>query len=634
MGIENAHAGYPLSCTQCHGGDPESQLKEGAHVAITQPFLLERAGYIKNLSVNELDDVDPGVLRFKNPGDYRVAHISCGSSSSANTGSGCHQKKVDTAKRSIMTTFAGHFGPARFQAGMQDQVAQYASRAIETLYPNQPIPAGAVPSLKQAHPPADDAPRDEIATAMDHYLTKNCTRCHQASFGANDAPGNFRSSGCTSCHMVYANDGKSDSADPVAIRNRAPHPVRHELTLDIPSSQCEHCHYQGARIGLRYRGVMEWGFSDQTPPFDNIGESLHGHQPEFYLQDAEAYPPDLHHTAGLACADCHVGRDVHGDGNLYSNAKLQVSIRCENCHGNIDASITPGKATAPLLPGGLASPECQPETTAENSAEFLNCNGDPIRNLQRSEDGEITLRLHSGGTRPVSQVHDILESDQASAAMRRAMGRNSTTGASHTEQMECHTCHTHSRQYCFGCHVTMDYSVQRKDHLTGVTTFGAEYVERSNTSIDLYFLGKNSRGKISSLCPSMQVFMSATERDEVGERISLFENRARTTQSGKVGFNWAADAPHGTSSRPKACNVCHADAADGCSTTQAKETYGFGTGRFSHTDSEGRTHDLTQLIDTDGVPLYDFAHMGQGAIPMAQIQRALSVCADDEAVVP
>src|SRR5262249_47844428 len=85
--------------------------------------------------------------------------------------------------------------------------------------------------------------------------------------GTNDQPGDYRSSGCTACHMVYANDrdpvhsgpwaafgntghGNADrdpwigavGRDPQVPSNESGHPVLHRFTKSIPSSQCMVCH--------------------------------------------------------------------------------------------------------------------------------------------------------------------------------------------------------------------------------------------------------------------------------------------------------------------------------------------------------------------------------------------------------
>lgn len=617
-GIEIAHRGAQLSCTDCHGGDATATTATDAHVTANDDWLAERGGYIRNLSVNDLDRVDPDYLRFINPGDYRVAGRSCGSASSAAAGGTCHQAQVDSAPTSVMSTFVGHFDVPRFQAGMQGQDAVVGARAGQSL--NAELPSGAVASITQATPPPVDAPRDQISTLMDHYLTKNCTTCHAWSYGANDRTGNYRSSGCASCHMVYNREGSSESEDPSRAPG-PPHPAKHELTTAIPSEQCEHCHYQGARIGLAYRGVVEWGF-DQPAPYPNTGEELHGRPVGFYLNGGSDTPPDLHYTAGMVCADCHVGRDVHGDGNIYSSAKFQVSIRCENCHGNIDRALQAGQAVAPLVAGGREDPECAPP--ASSDGHVLNCNGDPLKNVEVNADGRVWLERRDGGGRlEVPQIHDMLAGD-ASPVMRLAMGRNADTGVSHTETMECHSCHSGWRQYCFGCHVSMDYGVDKIDNLTGLATPGAETASRSFVSLDLYFIGQNHRGKLASFCPSMQAFLSANDSST---GTTFFENKVRRSADGKVGFNWAVDAPHTTSRAPQPCSRCHADANDDCSTDNARQTYGFGTGRYMFTDSDGTSHDLTQLLDPAGNPIVNFSHAGQGPVPIGAINRALAVCA-------
>lgn len=92
--------------------------------------------------------------------------------------------------------------------------------------------------------------------------------------GTNDHPGDFRASGCTACHSVYANDrdpyhsdiyakfgndGRSHSVDPTLPKNRSGHPIRHELTSAIPNSQCVVCHmHPGTSYANAYLGYMWW----------------------------------------------------------------------------------------------------------------------------------------------------------------------------------------------------------------------------------------------------------------------------------------------------------------------------------------------------------------------------------------
>ena len=45
---------------------------------------------------------------------------------------------------------------------------------------------------------------------------------------------------------------------------------------------------------------------------------------------------DIHQAKGMHCADCHVGSDVHGNGNLYNEPRAAIQIDCIDCHGAID----------------------------------------------------------------------------------------------------------------------------------------------------------------------------------------------------------------------------------------------------------------------------------------------------------
>src|SRR5206468_9597367 len=72
--------------------------------------------------------------------------------------------------------------------------------------------------------------------------------------GTNDHPGDYRSSGCTACHVMYANDrsrvhsgpyavygnrGESHSDDPTIPKKESGHPIKHPFPPgnSIPTSQ-------------------------------------------------------------------------------------------------------------------------------------------------------------------------------------------------------------------------------------------------------------------------------------------------------------------------------------------------------------------------------------------------------------
>ncbi len=105
--------------------------------------------------------------------------------------------------------------------------------------------------------------------------------------GTNDHPGDYRSSGCSACHVAYANDRSPVHSGPLSsfgnrglaaavpdpvgplqfVKNIDPtiptdengHPITHRFTLQIPSSQCIVCHvHPGTNVLNSYLGFMWW----------------------------------------------------------------------------------------------------------------------------------------------------------------------------------------------------------------------------------------------------------------------------------------------------------------------------------------------------------------------------------------
>jgi hypothetical protein len=92
--------------------------------------------------------------------------------------------------------------------------------------------------------------------------------------GTEDHPGDYRASGCTACHVIYANDrdpahsgayakyghsGFSGSSDPTIPKNESGHPIKHAFTRSIPSSQCMICHiHPGTNMVTTYFGLTWW----------------------------------------------------------------------------------------------------------------------------------------------------------------------------------------------------------------------------------------------------------------------------------------------------------------------------------------------------------------------------------------
>ena len=99
--------------------------------------------------------------------------------------------------------------------------------------------------------------------------------------GTDDQPGDYRSSGCAGCHVVYANDrdplhsgpyaafghdGASHSVDPTIPHGESGHPLGHVFTKAIPTSQCMVCHMHQPNIFVNsFMGYTMWDYESDAP---------------------------------------------------------------------------------------------------------------------------------------------------------------------------------------------------------------------------------------------------------------------------------------------------------------------------------------------------------------------------------
>ncbi|MGC4006705.1 MAG: hypothetical protein QM811_27705 [Pirellulales bacterium] len=311
-----------LGCVDCHGGDANTTDKHKAHV---KPCFPEAWGGSGNpvRSYNLLNYESPEFIRFVNPGDLRVAHISCGD---------CHPKEVLHVKKSMMTHGAMLWGAALYNNGSIPNKAamygeSYSMNGVSQRMQTVPPPTPAEMEFKGVVPFLDPLPRFEISqpgnvlriferggrfrpeTGIPERLeesgrprtrlsnrglgTENRTdpvfigltktRLFDPTLnfmGTNDHPGDFRSSGCTACHVIYANDrspihsgpyavhgnrgmasATSPIADPTIPKNEPGHPIEHRFAKgnSIPTSQCMICHmHPGTTVMNSYIGYMWW----------------------------------------------------------------------------------------------------------------------------------------------------------------------------------------------------------------------------------------------------------------------------------------------------------------------------------------------------------------------------------------
>jgi hypothetical protein len=309
------------TCTACHGGNPAATEKDAAHVRPRFPREWERNGKfrIPERSGALLARESIEFVRFINPGDLRVAGKTCGSSE-------CHSTQTNAVSKSMMTHGAMLWGAALYNNGgfpikdtnfgesysedgapqrliqiPQPTAEQRRSKGVLSFL--DPIPRweisqpgnvlrvferGGKRRLEVALPDKEEDPGKPdkglsargLGTAQRTdpvYLGLQKTRLHDPTLnflGTNDHPGDYRSSGCTACHVIYANDrdprhsafystagnlGMSQSADTSIPKNESGHPIKHQLTSRIPTSQCMICHmHPGENMVASYLGLIWW----------------------------------------------------------------------------------------------------------------------------------------------------------------------------------------------------------------------------------------------------------------------------------------------------------------------------------------------------------------------------------------
>src|SRR5258705_1017724 len=321
-----------LSCTACHGGNPVprktsddrnaiDRVKEQAHVQPKFPREWRRSGRSTGANPERTNTLltreSWEFVRFVNPGDLRVAQKTCASAA-------CHDLESKNVARSMMTNGAMLWGAALYNNGsfhLKDprfgesytesgdpqtllQTAteeQQRTKGLLTLL--DPIPRweisqpgnvlrvferGGKRRLEVGLPDKDEDPGkpDKGLSARGFgtaqrtdpvFLGLQKTRLMDPTLnflGTNDHPGDYRSSGCTACHVIYANDrdpshsafyqqagnlGRSQTADNNIPKDESGHPIKHQFTSQIPTSQCMVCHmHPGTNMVASYLGLTWW----------------------------------------------------------------------------------------------------------------------------------------------------------------------------------------------------------------------------------------------------------------------------------------------------------------------------------------------------------------------------------------
>jgi hypothetical protein len=321
-----------LGCTDCHGGDANAaitpatakgsaayaQAEAKAHVQPRDALFARGLANAQRAYTAWLRE-SYQYVRFANPGDLRVVRETCGSV-------GCHAAEVRNVSTSMMTHGGMLWGAALYNNGSfplknarfgESYSADGKPQMMHTVpapTPEETRTKGVVAELTPLErweisqpgnvlrvferggekkgeignpkPAEDDGKPDDqlgergfgtLLRTDPVFLGLQKTRLLDPMMslpGTNDQSGDYRGSGCTACHVVYANDrspehsgpyapfghlGQSASGDPTIAKNESGHPIRHSFTRSIPSSQCMVCHiHPGTNMETTYFGYTWW----------------------------------------------------------------------------------------------------------------------------------------------------------------------------------------------------------------------------------------------------------------------------------------------------------------------------------------------------------------------------------------
>ncbi|HEX7856552.1 MAG TPA: hypothetical protein VF503_22985 [Sphingobium sp.] len=310
----------------------------------------------------------PEFVRFINPSDYRVAREACGvchldlieanerslmATGAMLWGGAAYNNGIVPFKNYIFgEAYTKDGKPAKIVSpgspglapGMLDAKAK-ARGALEAFYPlpnwevippgdifrvfegggrnistqfaevGLPNPTGQIqrleepgrPDLKQSNRGPGTGLRVAIPALNIHKTRLNDP--YMWMMGTNDQPGDYRHSGCSGCHVIYANnrenyasltysqygrDGQTATVDPTIKDKLEPahddghdgghgalkqphegdaprvkemgHPIRHAFTRAIPTAQCMNCHMHQPNIFLNsYLGYTMWDYESDAP---------------------------------------------------------------------------------------------------------------------------------------------------------------------------------------------------------------------------------------------------------------------------------------------------------------------------------------------------------------------------------
>ena len=657
-------------CIVCHGGNPDTMVKERAHKG-TVKYFLEHKGPKEY---------------YPAPGSSWINQNTCGM---------CHQEQVNAQMNSLMMTEQGKIQGAMWSFGAKEGY-QHTHGNFDTKNPKDPHerlgtdayraymerlsslePQGFPSEMHEIPkaPTADEVEKDP-SLAVYTYLRQECLRCHTGSKGRSKR-GDYRGIGCATCHIPYSNEGYYEGADKKISKKRG-HLLVHTIQSSrdakvkvhdkeysgVPVETCSTCHNRGKRIGVSYQGLME---TEYQATFDDEG---HG-QPKLHTKRYLHLQEDIHYKKGMLCQDCHTSNDLHGDGFLTGANLGAVEIECQDCHGttaqypwelplgysdefNTTVATGPSRGTTKtvaeyLKMGSVSDPQ---------EGHLLTARGNPLVHTSK-RGNHVVMHLASGKDIELTPLKALKEEEKLSKVALVAMDKIEA----HTTELECYTCHATWAPQCYGCHVKVDYSGDKKnpdflkashDHdihgLTGEMRNLKNYLvagkvteTRSYLRWEDPALAQNGEGRITPVIPGCQVTATVIGKDGkalIQNKIFKIPNVEGAGDEGQNAIDMSPVQPHTISKRSRTCESCH--------TSDKAIGLGIGGGKYfadqrkdfivdlmsadkkvlpHRVDQQvpgigNLAHDYSSFIDENGTQLMTVGHHWKLSQPLDEEQRS------------
>ncbi len=587
----NVH-GDPEGCVMCHGGNPKASTVEEAHAGTprTMPMTGPREFY-------------------PDPGSIHIAENTCGQ---------CHLGYVYRLERALMNTEAGKIQGNLHTWGIEETFnynvpwGNYDVKDTDGPIPNigtqeykdymaamvAAHPKQLPTELQQVPQPSVEEIEADPKLAGFTYQRQQCQRCHVAVKG-REKRGDYRGMGCSSCHILYGNEGLYEGSDPTVDKTEKGHMLHHrihgtrEAGNGIPVETCNSCHNRGKRIGVTYQGLMEFPYGS---PWNAEGNK----QPKLHTKNYLFISDDLHHQiesrpenpkGGMLCQDCHTTIDMHGDGNIFGTTLAQVEIECQDCHGTPDKypwelPLGYGEEFGRALNSesrGLTQsllPEMAFGTFYEARDGYLKtARGNPFGNVVKDGD-KVIMHSATGNDFEIPVLKQLKDTNGwKSPDAMVAMGKVEK----HEEELECYACHASWVPQCYGCHVKADYSEGKQDTdwiasgsqvdkhgqtaesalgIKGIQSPGKVSETRSYLRWEEPVLGINGEGRVTPLMPGCQVVYTVIDRE--GNTIALNQTGKSTDEAEMLGqeriplgIDMAPVQPHSAQRKARTCESCH-----------------------------------------------------------------------------